>query len=47
MPISLSNREEVNLASDLLEEAVVTRMIALINDLEQRVEQLESEAAKK
>jgi len=42
MPLTLSEREAVNLAADILEEAVIKRMITLINDLEQRIEALEN-----
>lgn len=42
MPVNLSEIEATNLASDILEEAVIKRMIALINDLEQRIEALEN-----
>ena len=42
MPITLSEIEETNLSADILEEAVINRMIALINDLEPRIEALEN-----
>lgn len=43
MPINLSDAEALNLSSDFLDEAIVNRMISLINDLEQRIEALESQ----
>lgn len=43
MPINLSDAEALNLSSDLLDEAIIKRMISLINDLEQRIITLESQ----
>ena len=42
MPITISEQEYLGVSASLETEAVINRLIALVNDLEQRIETLEN-----
>ena len=42
MPITISELEDIAISANLSNQAVINRLVALVNDLEQRIETLEN-----